>query len=221
MTQNAYNHCPIAMASALLEPRWTMQILFELWCGTTKFNGFRRGLHNISPSLLSKRLREMELNGLLNRHEDSATGEVNYTLTKTSRALEPIVAALGRWAHSNIDTEPTLERLNVKLLMWSMMREVDPAAMPSSKRTTIFFHLPKQPAHLKKQWLICPPNAPVELCATEPGFDLDAIVTADLRALTSVWLGHSSLKAEMDAGRIDLTGDPHVEVGIGKWLART
>ncbi|MBL4768308.1 MAG: helix-turn-helix transcriptional regulator [Rhodobacteraceae bacterium] len=219
MTKNSYNHCPIAVASALLEPRWTMLVLFELWSGNTRFNQFRRGLPNMSPGLLSKRLKEMELNGLVLRQENVATGGVKYSLTETARSLEPIVDALGRWAHRNIDTAPSLECPDVKLLMWNIMREVDPACMPKSKRITILFHFPKLPDFRARQWLICPPNSTVELCAIDPGFDLDAIVTADLTSLTSVWLGCSSLEAEIDSGHIDMAGDPRVEVGIRKWFA--
>ena len=219
MTENSYNHCPISVASALLEPRWTMLVLFELWSGKTRFNQFRRGLFNMSPSLLSKRLKEMEVNGLVIRRKNTATGEVNYTLTDTGRALEPIVDALGRWAHRNIDTAPSLEHPDVKHLTWNMMREVNRDDMPKAKRSTILFHFPKLPDFQARTWLICPPNAAVELCGIDPGYDLDAIVTADLTSLTSVWLGCSSLEAEIDAGHIDMAGDPRVEVGIRKWFA--
>ena len=220
MTNYTYNHCPIAVASALLEPRWTMLVLCELWSGNTRFNEMLRGLQNMSPTLLSTRLRQMEQNGLLKRQEDSATGEVNYLLTETGRALEPIVDALGRWAHSKVDSKPSLECPDVKLLMWDMMREVDPAVMPVSTRTTVLFHFPQLPKFRENQWLICPPNAAVELCSIDPGFDLDAIVTADLKSLTSVWLGKTKLKVEIDAGQIELAGDPLVETGIRKWFAR-
>ena len=220
MTQKSYNHCPISLASAVLEPRWTMLVLFELWSGKTRFNQFRRGLSNMSPSLLSKRLKEMEVNELLIRHENTTTGEVNYTLTDTGRALEPIVDALGRWAHRNIDTPPSLEHPDVKHLTWNMMREVNRDDMPKAKRSTILFHFPKLPENLARTWLICPPNAAVELCGIDPGYDLDAIVSADLTSLTSVWLGRSSLKDEIDIGQINIAGDPRVEAGLEKWFAR-
>ena len=221
MTDKSYNHCPISVASAILEPRWTMQVLFELWSGKTRFNQFRRGLVNMSPSLLSKRLKEMEVNGLLIRKENNDTGEVNYSLTDLGLELEPIVEALGRWAHRNIDTAPSLEQPDVKLLTWDMMREVDRDHMPKSKRSTILFYFPKLPEFEARTWLVCPPNAAVELCGVDPGFDLDAIVTADLTSLTSVWLGCSSLETEIDSGQINMSGDPSVEVGIRKWLTRS
>ena len=220
MSKHTYNHCPIAVASALLEPRWTMLVLCELWSGNTRFNEMLRGLQNMSPTLLSTRLKQMEQNGLLERQENIETGEVNYFLTETGRALEPIVDALGRWAHSNVDSTPSLECPDVKLLMWDMMREVDPAVMPVSKRTTVLFHFPELPKFRKNQWLICLPNAAVELCAIDPGFDLDAIVTGDLKSLTSVWLGDSGLNDKIDTGQIELDGDPRIVNGIRKWFSR-
>ena len=70
--------CPITRACDVLEPRWTIPILSELWAGATKFNEVRRGVGNISPALLSKRLKELEERGLIERIEDPATGAVDY-----------------------------------------------------------------------------------------------------------------------------------------------
>ena len=65
--------CPITHACAYLEPRWTLQILSEMWAGASRFNDIRRGIGNISPGLLSRRLKEMEAKGLIERIEDRAT----------------------------------------------------------------------------------------------------------------------------------------------------
>ena len=59
--------CPVAMAASLLEPRWTMLVLCEMWSGSTRFNEIQRGVPGMSPGLLSKRLKEMETNGLVTR----------------------------------------------------------------------------------------------------------------------------------------------------------
>lgn len=48
--------CPITHACNILEPRWTIPILSEMWGGSTRFNDIRRGVGNISTALLSKRL---------------------------------------------------------------------------------------------------------------------------------------------------------------------
>ena len=70
MSNDCYHSfCPIAKAGELLQPRWTLLILSELWQGSKRFNELRRGLPGISPTLLSKRLKEMQHNGLIRRIE--------------------------------------------------------------------------------------------------------------------------------------------------------
>lgn len=53
--------CPVAMAAEIVCNRWTVLVLRELLCGTTRFNDLRRGVPRMSPSLLSKRLKELEV----------------------------------------------------------------------------------------------------------------------------------------------------------------
>ncbi|MGI9355568.1 MAG: winged helix-turn-helix transcriptional regulator, partial [Rhizobiaceae bacterium] len=61
MAENGYGmFCPVAMACEKIEPRWTLLILTEMRSGATRFNEIRRGVPGISPTLLSRRLKEME-----------------------------------------------------------------------------------------------------------------------------------------------------------------
>lgn len=73
--------CPITRACELLEPRWTIAIIVAMWAGATKFNEIRREIGSISPSLLSKRLKELEQLRLIERIDDPATGAVDYVRT--------------------------------------------------------------------------------------------------------------------------------------------
>ena len=57
--------CPVAMAAELICTRWTALVLRELLCGSTRFNDIRRGLPRMSPTLLSKRLKELEQAGVV------------------------------------------------------------------------------------------------------------------------------------------------------------
>ena len=50
--------CPVAMAAEIVCSRWTALVVRELLAGTTRFNDLRRGVPLMSPSLLSKRLKE-------------------------------------------------------------------------------------------------------------------------------------------------------------------
>ncbi len=221
MARDSYNQfCPVAKACEVLEPRWTLLLLCEMWAGSTRFNEIRRGVPGMSPSLMSKRLREMEEHGLIVRTE-KPTGDINYTTTKIADELEAIVHALGEWAHRNVDAEVTLENLDARLLMWNIRRKIDPDALPRSRRTVIEFTYPELPKEERSYWLIAKSGMPIDLCSVDPGYDVDLFVSADLKAMTSSWMGLSSLKTEIAQGSISLIGDPVLAASVDSWLTRS
>ena len=68
MTESGYGQfCPVAMAAEVLCTRWTLVMLSEMLSGSTRFNEIRRGVPRMSPALLSKRLKELEEWGLIER----------------------------------------------------------------------------------------------------------------------------------------------------------
>lgn len=60
MSTNYGQFCPVAKAAELLGERWTLLIIREFLPGTTRFNDFQRALSQISPSLLTKRLNQLQ-----------------------------------------------------------------------------------------------------------------------------------------------------------------
>ncbi len=222
MANGGYNQfCPVSKACELLEPRWTLLLLCEMWSGSTRFNEIRRGVPGMSPTLMAKRLREMEANGLVTRSQNRVTGEIVYRTTDIADELEPIVHALGTWAHRNIDANVTLEKLDARILMWNMRRKVNAAALPSRKRSVIQFTYPELARDERHYWLVARPGTPVDLCLTDPGYDVDLFVTADLKAMTSAWIGLSSLDAEISRERISFVGDMSLATSIGNWMVRS
>lgn len=213
--------CPLSKACELLEPRWTMLVLAEMSDGSTRFNEIRRGLPAMSPTLLSRRLKDLEQNGLVERVERRATGDVLYLLTEKARTLLPVIKALALWAHRNVDAEVTLCNLDAGVLMWNMRRKVDTDALPKGRRSTIQFIFPELPKDEQNYWLIAKPGAPVDLCRLDPGYDVDLYITCDLRALTSAWMGHSELATEIARQKIVLIGDPLLARGISAWMVRS
>jgi DNA-binding HxlR family transcriptional regulator len=222
MPKDGYNQfCPVSKACELLEPRWTLLLLCEMWSGSTRFNEIRRGVPGMSPTLMVKRLREMEAHGLITRSENAATGEIVYRTTETANELEPIVHALGCWAHRNIDSDVTLENLDARILMWNMRRKIDVGALPHGRRSVIKFIYPELPRDERNYWLLARPGTPVDLCLTDPGHDIDLYVTAKLKAMTSAWMGLSSLEAEIASDRITLIGDTALAASIDSWMIRS
>jgi DNA-binding HxlR family transcriptional regulator len=210
--------CPVAKACEIIEPRWTLLILSELWQGTTRFNEIRRGLPGISPTLLSKRLKEMEQNGLIRRIESSSADEAGYVKTEMADELKPVVRALGKWAHRNVDVEVSIENLDARVLMWNMRRKVDMLALPKGKTNVIQFTYPELAEDQRNYWLVAKPEIPVDLCLLDPGHVVDLFIRADLKAMTSAWMGWSSLRREVDAEKIMLIGDSKLIGSLEKWM---
>ncbi len=206
--------CPVAMASEILSPRWTLLIVGEMLSGSTRFNEIRRGVPRMSPTLLSKRLKELEADGIVRRVEGRLT---EYRLTEAGQELAPIVEAMGRWAMRWVDSDCTLAKLDAQLLMWNMRRKIDPHPLPK-RRVVVQFIYPELPRNARSYWLIVSPTQGVDLCCIDPGFDVDLHVTADLKAMTSAWMGMSRMADEIAAGRITLAGDRELARTFSNWL---
>jgi len=58
----------------------------------------------------------------------------------------------------------------------------------------------------------------VDLCGVDPGYDVDLHVRSSLRSMTAVWMGHSTLQREIDAGAIQLIGDKALARRMHEWL---
>lgn len=219
MTQGSYQQfCPVAMAAEILCTRWTVVLLRELVAGSTRFNDLRRGVPRMSPGLLSQRLKDLEAAGVLCRvASEKDPGVLEYHLTESGRELAPLVSAFGVWGQRWIETEPSLRHLDVSLLMWDMRRGLVTEPMPR-RRTVIHFQYPELAAAQRTWWLIVDPDAPVDLCSVDPGYDVDLFVTSDLRTMTAIWMGMDSVRSAVTNGRVLLTGDRKLASDMQAWL---
>src|ERR1700709_444435 len=154
MTQGSYKQfCPVAMAAEILCTRWTVVLLRELVAGSTRFNELRRGVPRMSPALLSQRLKELEVAGIVARKLGSETGVFEYRLTAAGRELGPIVEAFGVWGQRRIETNLSLQHLDVQLLMWDMRRNLNTTPMPA-RRSVVQFAYPELSSAQRCWWLI-------------------------------------------------------------------
>jgi DNA-binding HxlR family transcriptional regulator len=208
--------CPVAMASEVICARWTPLILRELLCGSTRFNDLRRGVPRMSPTLLSKRLKELEQAGVIETKATGQAGIVEYHLTQAGQELRPIVMSLGIWGQRWVETQLSLKNLDPSLLMWDMRRSLDLSPMPP-RRCAIQFHYPELPEARRNFWLVID-NRVVDMCLVDPGYEVDLFVECSLRTMTAIWMGLTSVQAELDAGRIELSGDKTLARSMQQWL---
>lgn len=209
--------CPITHACDVLGPRWTIPILCELWAGSTRFNDIRRGVGAISPGLLSRRLKELEEAGLVERIEDRATGTVDYVRTDKAIELEPALNALAEWAQRNIDAEIALCGTNLSTLMWSMRRWININELPR-RRVVIRFHFNDQGLAYDTYWMVVEPGTQPELCTSIPGLDVDLFVETDVISLAAVLSGRTSIAREIELGSMFLSGDAGLAHTMDRWL---
>jgi DNA-binding HxlR family transcriptional regulator len=220
MTRRPYGLiCPISLACEILEPRWTIQILTEIWNGSTRFNDIRKGVGNISTAILSRRLKEMEALGLVERIADKAAGTIDYFRTEKAIKLEPAMIALAEWAQCNIDAEIALSGAGASTIMWAVRRMIDLTKLPR-RRAVIRFHFrddppPKYPHY----WFVVEPGAALpELCSLDPGRDVDLYVETGVVSLGAIIEGRSSIEREKESGGLFLSGDPGLARSMDRWL---
>jgi DNA-binding HxlR family transcriptional regulator len=209
--------CPITHACKVLEPRWTIPILAEMWGGSTRFNDIRRGVGNISPALLSRRLKELVAHGLIERLEDPATGQVDYFRTQRAIDLEPAFEALGKWAQCNIEARTALADLDVSTLMWQMRGYIDTELLPN-RQVIIQFRFSDPELDYNTYWALIRPGAPVEICSSIPGFDIDLFVETNRLSLSSILISRTTIARELEYGRLFLSGDAILSRTMDRWL---
>ncbi len=208
--------CPVSMAAEIFCARWTALIIRELLCGTTRFNDLRRGVPRMSPSLLSKRLKELESAGII-RVTSNRKGVPEYLLTAAGEDLRPLVMGLGVWGQHWVETNLSLKNLDPSLLMWDMRRSLNPKPLPRRQCCIQFTY---RDVSIKQQnwWLVVSAAGVVDLCNADPGHEIDLLVSASLRAMTSVWMGISTIKAEAASGALDINGEPTIAAAMQEWL---
>lgn len=207
--------CPVSMAAEILCSRWTVVLLREMLCGSTRFNDLRRGLPRMSPTLLSKRLKELELAGVI-RSVPTAAGTSEYLLTEAGEDLRPIIIGIGSWGQRWVESRLSLRNLDPTLLMWDMRRNLSTDPLPPRRCTIQFLYPELQPTH-RNYWLVVE-SGNVDLCQTDPGFDIDLLVTSSLKTMTAIWMGLVRLDAEVRAGHVQLEGDPAIRRAMQQWL---
>jgi len=93
-------------AVELIGGRWTGAVIQLLMTGRMRFAELRDAIPDISDRMLSERLRELEIEGIVDRIVVPETPvRVEYALTEKGRALEQAMTSLGKWAERWV-TEP-------------------------------------------------------------------------------------------------------------------
>ncbi|MEK1932656.1 MAG: helix-turn-helix domain-containing protein [Pararhizobium sp.] len=95
--------CPVEGVLHLIDGKWKGVILYHLLEGTMRFNALRRRLTGVTQRMLTKQLRELEADGLIERTVFPVVPpRVDYCLTPRGLSLEPVIMAMKRWGDEHI-----------------------------------------------------------------------------------------------------------------------
>lgn len=78
--------------------KWKLAIIGTMLYGKTRFTDIERNIPNITPRMLSKELRELELNGVVKRMViDDIPVVIRYELTDSGKELKPLIVEMMKW----------------------------------------------------------------------------------------------------------------------------
>ena len=97
-----------------------------------------------------------------------------------------------------------------------MRRRIDTGALPPG-RTVLQFEYDDAPVELRRWWVLIE-DGDIDLCQSDPGFEVDLFVETTVRKLGCVWIGQRALHTAIATGDIVLHGDADLARGIGRWL---
>ncbi len=205
--------CPVAKAAELLDQRWMLLVVRELVAGSTRFNEIHRGVPQMSRTLLSRRLSQLQQHDVISRH--ATPGGPVYRLTEAGEELRPVVEALGAWgvrwlrSLAEDDQDPAY-------LLWDMSRNVIADALPDG-RTVLALTFPDAPASLRHWWLVLS-RTEVDICDEDPGLETDVHLTAPLRVFLPVWRGDLAWREAVLDGELQLHGPGALVRAVSGWF---
>ena len=100
----------------LIGGKWKIAILHALSMGPIRFGKLKRNLSPITQQMLTKQLRELEKDNLINRKVfDIVPPKVEYSLTDFGWSFEPVLVALCKWDLDNLSKSDAqiVEQVNV------------------------------------------------------------------------------------------------------------
>ena len=212
--RNYGQYCPIARGAEIFAERWTPIILRNILQGCRTFNEIAAGAPGLSRALLTHRLRELAHVGIIEiRPKPDGHGSL-YEPTPAGRDLQPVLAALGMWADQWTDIRPEHSSPGMVLWAWCQLYMVS-ENLPDNRVVVRFdFHYG---GRRLRTWLLVE-RGEAELCAFDPGFGDDVVVTINDPVVFARWhLGLVSWTTAVRSGAINCAGSQDLRRALPTW----
>ena len=92
--------CMVEAATEVLGGKWKLVILRHLLTGTKRFGELHRTIPGITARMLTRQLRELEADGLIQRRVYAEVPpKVEYSVTPIGSSLQEITDRLEKWGY--------------------------------------------------------------------------------------------------------------------------
>lgn len=204
--------CPITRASEIFATRWTPIIVRNLLQGCATFSEIREAAPGIPRSLLTERLRALELVGVIERRAKPEGQGWLYELTDRGHDLAPVCDALGTWGQRWLEANVTT-KLDPGVLLWAICRSMDRERLPEERVVVrVTFH-----DVLKRHYWLLVQRPEPEVCRKSPGYDDDLLITTDTQALAMWHMGKVPLGKAIRSSAIEFTGPRRLVREFSAW----
>lgn len=207
--------CPIAKAMEVLGEKWTLLIIRELLMGGTRFSELQKGLSQISPTLLTKRLVYLEHEHLIVKKKISGQKGFEYFPTQACKELLPVLEGIGLWGMRWARNKMQEGDYDLQLLMLYLERSIQVDKLVG-KETVLKFNFVDVEEY--PTWWIVIEEKGVEVCVKDPGRDVDVHLTVPLRTMCEIWMGELSYKKAIANKTLKLVGMPALTRNIEQWI---
>ncbi|MEX0272819.1 MAG: winged helix-turn-helix transcriptional regulator [Flavobacteriaceae bacterium] len=107
--------CPVTLCMDVIGGKWKPIILNRVSFGDNRFGLLLKEIEGINKQMLSKQLRELERDGILERTIfPEIPPRVEYTMTLKGKSLMPVVHAMGNWGKEVIRPSKLRSKVNDK-----------------------------------------------------------------------------------------------------------
>lgn len=211
-------YCPIARATEILASRWSLLVVRNLMFGADTFSSIAQGVPTMSRSMLTKRLRELERDGVIvSSPKPNGQGSL-YALTAAGADLVEVIDSLGRWAETWVEVLP--EHADPGFALWAWCHvQLDRDALPAG-RVVVAFEFPDESVGNRHFWLLVHDGG-AEVCTTDPGEEPDLLVRAGSAAFVDWHRGALAWSTATRRGDITVTGDRALGRAFPTWNTRT
>ena len=98
------NQCPVTYCMSKIGGKWKPIILFLVDKGVNRFGQLGKAIDGVSKQMLTKQLREMEDDGILERKiYAEIPPRVEYFMTDLGESLKPVISSMKAWGEANME----------------------------------------------------------------------------------------------------------------------